>query len=84
MGKQIKALETAVAEKKEKLTAYHAYAPEEIFLFKGEEQFSVLDFWRYAYSQLDSLADILAEFFVARALGIEKAENVDCFNSYAQ
>ena len=45
MGKQIKALETAITENKEKLTAYHAYAPEEMFLFKGEEQFSVSEFY---------------------------------------
>ena len=82
MGKQINALETAVAEKKKKLTAYHAYAPEEMFLFKGEEQFSVLDFWRYAYSQLVGLGDTIAEFLVAKALGIEKAENVNYWTAY--
>ena len=82
MGRQIKALEVAVAQKKEELTAYHAYAPEEMFLFKGEEQFSVLDFWQYAYSQLESLGDTIAEFLVAKALGIEKAENVNYWTAY--
>ena len=82
MGKQIKELETIVAKRRERLTAYHAYAPDEMFQYKGDSVFSVLDFWQYAYSQLDSSADILAEFFVARALGIEKAENVDYWTAY--
>ena len=71
-----------VARRKEKLTAYHAYLPEEIFLYKRKVLFSVLDFWRYAYSQLEGLGDTLAEFFVAKALGIEKAENVNYWTAY--
>lgn len=82
MGEKIKALEMAVAQRKEKLTAYHAYLPEEKFLHKGKELFSVLDFWRYAYSQLEGLGDTLAEFLVAKALGIEKAENVNYWTAY--
>ena len=73
----VQALETTVAKKKEELTAYHAYSPEELFQYKGKTMFSVLDFWCYAYSQLEGLSDTLAEFFVAKALGIEKAENVN-------
>ena len=82
MGKYIKALEMDVAQRKAKLTAYHSYLPEEKFLHKGKELFSVLDFWRYAYSQLEGLGDTLAEFFVAKALGIEKAENVNYWTAY--
>lgn len=82
MGKYIEELEADVAQRKEKLTAYHAYAPEEQFVHKGRELFSVLDFWRYAYSQLEGLGDTLAEFFVAKALGIEKAENVNYWTAY--
>lgn len=82
MGKKMKALEMDVAARKEKLTAYHSYAPEEMFQHKGNDLFSVLDFWRYAYSQLEGLGDTLAEFFVAKALGIEKAENVNYWTAY--
>ena len=82
MGRKIKALEIVVAQRKEKLTAYHAYSPDEKFLHKGEALFSVLDFWQYAYSQLENLGDTLAEFLVARALGIEKAENVNYWTAY--
>jgi hypothetical protein len=82
MGKFIKALEDDVAKRKENLTAYHAYVPEEKFFHKGEELFSVLDFWQYAYSQLRGLDDTLAEFFVAKSLGIEKAENVNYWTAY--
>ena len=82
MGRKIKALEIDVAKKKEKLTAYHSYAPEEMFQLKGQELCSVLDFWRYAYGQLEGLSETLAEFLVARALGIEKAENVNYWTAY--
>ena len=82
MGKKIKTLEQIVSQKKEALTAYHAYSPNEMFAHKGEALFSVLDFWQYAYSQLEGLGDTLAEFFVAKALGIEKAENVNYWTAY--
>ena len=82
MGRKIKALEQFVAQKKKALTAYHSYSPNEVFSHKGKVLFSVLDFWQYAYSQLEGLADTLAEFFVAQALGIEKAENVNYWTAY--
>lgn len=37
-------LEVAVAKKKEELTAYEPYKPDEMFRFKGENIFSVEDF----------------------------------------
>ena len=82
MGKKIKALEQDVAQRKVELTAYHAYQPDEKFRHKDAELFSVLDFWKYAYGQLEGLGDTLAEFFVAKALGIEKAENVNYWTAY--
>lgn len=82
MGKYIKALEEDVAQRKVKLTAYHSYAPEEKFQHNGEALFSVLDFWQYAYSQLEGLGDTLAEFLVAKALCVEKAENVNYWTAY--
>ena len=82
MGEYVKALEKKVAQEKEKLTAYYSYLPEEMFRHKGNELFSVLDFWQYAYSQLGGLGDTIAEFLVAKALGIEKAENVNYWTAY--
>lgn len=82
MGKYIKALEEDVAQRKAELTAYHAYAPKEKFHHNGEALFSVLDFWQYAYSQLEGLGDTLAEFLVAKALCVEKAENVNYWTAY--
>lgn len=82
MGKKIVALEMDVAQRKQELSAYHSYAPEEMFTHKDRELFSVLDFWRYAYSQLEGLGDTIAEFLVAKALGIEKAENVNYWTAY--
>lgn len=75
-------LEAAVAKKKEELTAYEPYKPDEMFRFRGKDLFSVEDFWQYAYSQLDGMAETIAEFLVAKALGIEKAENVNYWTAY--
>ena len=75
-------LEAAVAKKKEELTAYEPYAPDEMFRFRGKDLFSVEDFWQYAYSQLDGMAETIAEFLVAKALGIKKAENVNYWTAY--
>ena len=75
-------LEAAVAKKKEELTAYEPYAPDEMFRFCGKDLFSVEDFWQYAYSQLDGMAETIAEFLVAKALGIKKAENVNYWTAY--
>ena len=82
MGEYVKALEKKVAQEKEKLTAYYSFLPEEMFSHKGTELFSVLDFWQYAYSQLGGLGDTIAEFLVAKALGIVKAENVNYWTAY--
>lgn len=75
-------LEAAVAKKKEELTAYEPYTPDEMFQFRGKDLFSVEDFWQYAYSQLDGMAETIAEFLVAKALGVEKAENVNYWTAY--
>ena len=78
----IERLEAAVAKKKEELTAYEPYKPDEMFRFRGKDLFSVEDFWQYAYSQLDGMAETIAEFLVAKALDIKKAENVNYWTAY--
>lgn len=82
MSKYIKALEEEVSKRKEKNTDYKAYTYNEQFTFNGQECFSVLDFWQYAYSQLESDGANIAEFLVAKALGINKAENVNYWTAY--
>lgn len=39
-----KMLEAAVAKKKEELSAYEPYTPDEMFRFRGEDLFFVEDF----------------------------------------
>lgn len=82
MSSYTKKLEVAVAEKKKELTAYEPYTPDEMFQFRGKDLFSVEDFWQYAYSQLDGMAETIAEFLVAKALSVEKAENVNYWTAY--
>lgn len=82
MGKYIKALEEDVARRKEKNTNYKAYTHNDKFTFNGQECFPVLDYWQYAYSQLEADGANIAEFLVAKALGINKAENVNYWTAY--
>ena len=82
MEDKIRELEIDVAKKKKELTEYHAYLPDEMFVHNGKACFSVLDFWRYSFSQLENLGDRIAEFLVAKALGIDKAENVNYWTAY--
>ena len=58
------------------------YSGEDLFKVEGKPVFSVLDFWQFMYSQIDSLSGELAEFIVAQALGIKRAENSDYWSAY--
>lgn len=71
-----------VENKRIKNTDYHAYREDEQFTYYGEPQFSVLDFWRYHFSQMAGMQASISEFLVARSLGIEKAENVNYWTAY--
>ncbi len=75
-------IERKIEETRIKNTAYKSYYEDDQFEFDGREMFSVLDFWRYQYSNIGALGGELAEFFVARALGINKAENLDYWTAY--
>ena len=51
---------------------------DEKFIFKGKDlDFDYLDFWRFQYSNIYSAHGEIAEFIVARALGIKVAQNSD-------
>ena len=82
MNDYIKSLENRVQSSREKNTVYKRYTENDCFTFNGEAQFSILDLWRYAYSQLNNIKEQIAEFIVARALGIEIAENVNYWTAY--
>lgn len=48
----------------------------ERFLYNGKElDFEMVDFWRFQYSNIYSLHGEIAEFIIARALGIKEAQN---------
>ena len=79
---RIAELEKQTEEKRIKNTQYHAYSGNEQFHLEDTSLFSVLDFWRYQYSQLSGMAGEIAEFLVAQALGITKAENADYWTAY--
>ena len=50
----------------------------EFFEFKGEKlSFNFEDFWKFHFSNIYDLQDKIAEFIVAKALGIEEAQNVE-------
>ncbi len=82
MGSDKEEIEKRVARTREKNTAYRSYDGSDAFISEGKEVFSVLDFWKYQFSNLNSFGPELAEFFVARALGIKKAENTDYWTAY--
>ncbi len=75
-------LEEEIARNRAENTSYRNYREDEYFVFSGAPVFSVLDFWRYCYGELAGQSPVIAEFLVAKALGIEKAENVTYWTAY--
>lgn len=65
-----------VDRNREKNTSYTSYREDGSFMISGSPVFTVLDFWRYCYGDLAGQSPVIAEFLVAKALRIEKAENV--------
>ena len=49
---------------------------EEKFVFENQElPFTMLDFWKFHYTNIYDLQDKIAEFIVAKALGVDVAQN---------
>lgn len=71
-----------IEKKREMNTSYRSYQENDYFTFSGSPAFSVLDFWRYCYGNLAGQSSVIAEFLVAKVLGIEKAENVTYWTAY--
>ena len=48
------------------------------FVLNNEElEFGILDLWRSKYANIYNMQDVIAEFLVEKALGIDKAQNTD-------
>lgn len=85
MGKEKErqlALESAVLQLQKKNTGYRCYCEDDAFTLNGESIFTVLDFWRFLYSDLSNQHEVIAEYLVSRALEIEKPENVSSWTGY--
>ncbi len=55
----------------------------EEFTFDGKStDMTLLDFWRWHYSEIYVLQDVIAEFIVAKALGFKEAHNVESWTLY--
>ncbi len=71
-----------VEKNREKNISYRNYREDDSFTISGSPVLSVLDFWRYCYGDLAGQSPVIAEFLVAKALEIEKAENVTYWTAY--
>lgn len=55
----------------------------EKFIFNNNElDFGILDLWESKYSNIFNMQDVIAEFLVEKALGIDKAQNTDYWTLY--
>ena len=72
----------AIKESRKKNLNYVSYDETDTFTLNGMPVLSVLDFWRFCYGALAGQSPMIAEFLVAKALGIEKAENVMVWTAY--
>ena len=71
-----------IEKTRQKNTSYKSYREDDRFILSGNAVLSVLDFWRFCYGDLAGQSPMIAEFLVAKSLGIEKAENVTYWTAY--
>lgn len=55
---------------------------EKFILNNTELDFGILDFWKSKYSNIYNMQEVIAEFLVEKALGIDKAQNTDYWTLY--
>ena len=56
---------------------------DEEFLFNGQPtDMTMLEFWRWHYSEIFDLQEKIAEYIVAKALGLNEADNVGSWTLY--
>lgn len=80
--RMMKDLSNQIEKTREKNTSYTNYREDDSFKLSGTPVLSVLDFWRFCYGDLAGQSPMIAEFLVAKALGIDKAENVTHWTAY--
>lgn len=44
--------------------------------------FSMMDFWQYKFSNIYNLQEVIAEFIIEKALGLDKSQNTDSWTLY--
>jgi len=50
----------------------------EKFIVDGKDlEFGILDLWKYKYSNIFNMQEVIAEFIVEKALGLTKSQNTD-------
>lgn len=53
------------------------------FIFNDENlSFGILELWKSKYSNIYNMQEVIAEFLVEKALGIDKAQNTDYWTLY--
>ena len=75
-------LTAGVNAARERNTRGKVYSENDCFRVNGKDAFTVLDFWKYKFSQIESCPASLAEFLVAKALDVTRAENLDYWTAY--
>ena len=66
----------------QKLCDSHLTGNEE-FSYNGQEtNLTILEFWRWHYSELYNMQNLMAEFIVAKALGLSQAVNAGSWTLY--
>lgn len=55
---------------------------EKFTIHNNELDFGILDFWKSKYSNIYNIQEVIAEFIVEKALGIDKAQNTDYWTLY--
>lgn len=55
---------------------------EKFIINNNELEFSLLDLWQSKYSNIYNMQEVIAEFIVEKALGIDKTQNTDYWTLY--
>lgn len=55
----------------------------EKFTINGNElEFGIIDFWQYKYSNIYNMQEVIAEFLIEKALGMDKSYNTDSWTLF--
>lgn len=83
MEAEIENIISCIEEKKIRIGVANNLSGAEVFSFNGEDNgLSILDFWRFEFSNLTDIQGYVAEYLVARALGKEQPDNCVGWTDY--